>query len=121
MPRTVIAPVVLSGNYYPTLPLGAGAADYAETAVDDPTDRYAVIVDGKTMIHAHNTDTVARTITIGSVADSFQRTGDITNYSIAAGKIAHFGPFKIAGWANTGNLNIDVSDPKVRLTNITLP
>lgn len=106
---------------YPAVPLSAGAADVTETAVDDPTDRMTSLIDNKTYLLAHNTDTVARTITIGSTLDSLNRKGDITAYSIAAGKLALFGPFRTVGWSNGGNLNIDVSDPKVRLAVLTLP
>lgn len=120
MARTVINAQTLAGAY-PVLPYSGGAADVTETAVDDPTDRYTPVVNNKTLVIAHNTDSVARTITIASVADTFNRTGDITAYSIAAGKIARFGPFQTAGWANGGNLNIDVSSALVRLAVITLP
>jgi len=121
MARTVIAPQSPLGSY-PSLPLGAGAADVTFTANTDPTDRYAVIVDNKTMLLAYNTDSVDHTITIGSAADTFNRKGDITTYSVAAGKVACFGPFKTAGWGqNTNQLFIDVSDAKLELANITLP
>lgn len=119
MARTVITAQTLAGSY-PALPLSGGSADITETAIDDPTDRYVALLDSKTVIFAHNSDSGAHTITIGSVADQYNRTGDITAYSIAAGKIARFGPFKTAGWANGGNLNIDVSDPKVRLWAINI-
>lgn len=120
MARTTISAQTFPGNY-PVLPFDAGEADLVETAVDDPTDRETPLIDGKTVVLAHNTDTVAQTITIASAADTFNRFGDITAYSIAAGKIARFGPFKTAGWAVSGKLNIDVSDPLVRLAVITLP
>lgn len=120
MARTTIAAQTLAGAY-PTLPISAGAADFLETAVDDPTDRQTPLVDGKTLVIARNTDSGAHTITISSVTDTFNRTGDITAYSIAAGKVARFGPFKSAGWANAGQLLIDISSPLVRLTVVTLP
>ena len=105
-----------------TPPVDPASADLTETAVDDPTDRETPLIDSKTVVLAHNTDSGAHTITIGSVADTpFNRPGDITAYSIAAGKIARFGPFKTAGWANAGKLNIDVSSPLVRLMILTLP
>lgn len=120
MARTVITPQLPIGAY-PTLPYSASAADVLFTPDDDPTDRYALIVEGKTFVLAHNTDSGAHTVTFTSVADSFNRTGDITAYSIAADKVAMFGPFKTAGWSHSGQLYIDVSDPKIRLAVITLP
>ncbi len=120
MARTTITAQTLAGAY-PTLPIDAGTADLTETAVDDPTDRETPLVNLKTLVIAHNTDSGAHTITIGSSVDTYNRTGDITAYSIAAGKIARFGPFQTLGWSNAGKLNIDVSDPLVRLSIITLP
>jgi hypothetical protein len=121
MARTAILPTALISPYYPSLPLIAASADLLETAIDDPTDRETTLVDKKTVVLAHNTDTVARTITISSVPDTLNRVGDITAYSIAAGKIARFGPFNTVGWASSGKLNIDVSSPLVRLSVLTLP
>lgn len=123
MARTVINPQAsLPLGSYPTLPISAGGADIGFTANSDPTDRFTPIVDNKTLLLAYNSDSVARTITIGSAADTpFNRKGDITAYSVAAGKVACFGPFKTAGWANTGNLNIDVSDAHLLLAVVTLP
>jgi len=120
MPRTTIAAQSYAGAY-PALPITPGAADVIFTATDDPTDRETPLVDGKTVIHAYNSDSVARTITIGSQVDTYNRVGDITAYSVAAGKTAHFGPFKTLGWALAGKLNIDVSSPLLRLAVITLP
>lgn len=120
MARTTIVPQTLAGAY-PVLPLSAGSADFAFTAVDDPTDRQAALTDSKTTVIAHNTDSSAHTITITSVADQFNRTGDIAAYSIAAGKVAHFGPFKTVGWGHSGQLWIDVSSPLIRLAVVNLP
>ena len=121
MARTSITAQVIASTYYPVVPLTPGAADVIETATDDPTDRDTALVDGKTLIHAHNTDTVAHTITITGALDTYNRSGDITAYSIAAGKIARFGPFKTLGWGNAGRLQIDVSNALVRLSIETLP
>ena len=120
MARTAIPAFTLDGAY-PVLPYEAGAADFIQSAVDDPTDRDTPLVDSKTVVIAHNTDSAPHTITITGVVDEKNRRGDISAYSIAAGKISRFGPFKSPGWANAGKLQIDVSDPLVRLSIITLP
>lgn len=121
MARTAI-PVNTTLGSYPTLPISAGGADLEFNANTDPTDRVTPLVDNKTMILAYNSGATPRTITIGSVVDSpFNRTGDINAYSVAAGKIAMFGPFKSAGWASSGNLNVDVSNAELLTAAITLP
>jgi hypothetical protein len=120
MARTTITSQSLLGAY-PTLPISAGGADLEFTANTDPTDRSTPIVENKTVVLAYNTDTSAHTITINSAPDTFNREGDITAYSVAAGKVACFGPFKAAGWANAGVLEIDVSDPKLEVAVIQLP
>lgn len=89
---------------YPVLPLAANAADLAETAGDAVNGHYTPIVEGKTLVVAHNTGAGARTVSIVSAADpNFHRTGDIAAYSLGAGEISKpFGPFKKAGWGNYG-------------------
>lgn len=121
MTRQVITAQSLLGAY-PALPITPGAATLSQTSNSDQTDRTTPLVDSKTLVTAHNSDSGAQTITFTSVADSpYNRAGDITAYSLAAGEIAYFGPFKTAGWASSGQLLIDVSDAKVLLTVITLP
>lgn len=118
---TVPAAHTVALTYYPVTPLSAAERDLTETGTSDPTDRQTTIVDGKTVVLAHNTDAGAQTVTIASSIDSFNRLGTITAYSIGAGKIAIFGPFKTAGWTNGGQLFIDVSSALVRLSVLTLP
>lgn len=120
MPRTNIDAKATLGSY-PVLPIPAGDATFAETAISDPTDRDVALVGGKTLVMARNTDSVARTITFTSAEDSRNRTGNISTYSIDAGANAFFGPFHDEGWSTAGRLLIDVSDAKVRLTVLTLP
>lgn len=89
---------------YPATPLTANAADLVETTGDATNGHYTPIVEGKTVVIAHNTGVGARTVTITSAADAtLHRTGTITAYSLGAGEISlPFGPFKANGWANVG-------------------
>lgn len=120
MARIEIMAHPLIGSY-PSLPVSPAAADMIFTASDDPTSRFTSLFHKKTTVLAYNTDSGAHTITFSSVADLQRRVGDISAYSVAAGKIAAFGPFEIEGWSNSGQLWIDVSDPKLRLAVISLP
>jgi hypothetical protein len=121
MARVLIAAQTLPGPY-PALPVTPGS-DLAMQAGDVGLGNYTPLVDGKTVVLVQNTDSGARTVTFASVADApFSRKGDISAYSLAAGKIRPFGPFKSAGWAQAGaQLWIDVSDATVKVAVITLP
>jgi len=118
MSRTNIAAQTLPGSY-PVLPLTPGS-DLTEVPGDVGNGNVTPIVDNKTIVVAHNINVAAKTITFGSSVDAFNRTGDITSYSIGIGKIKIFGPFKTAGWDNTG-LNINVNHADVLLAVVTLP
>jgi len=106
---------------YPVLPIPSGAADLMFTATDDPIDRQTPLVSGKTMVMAFNAGLSAHTITFTSTQDVFHRTGDISAYSVAPGTLAMFGPFSSGGWANSGQLYIDVSNAELRLAVLKLP
>jgi hypothetical protein len=126
MARTLLTPTTFPGGaagFYPTLPVTPGSLAVALTADDGPTDFEFVIVEGKNFILALNTDVAPQTITINSAPDTpFNREGDITAYSIAAGALAIIGLFKKAGWAQTGDkLEIDVSNPLLRLAVKQIP
>jgi hypothetical protein len=102
--RVLIAAQSVVGAY-PTLPITANSLDLTETAGDATNGHYTPIVEAKTVVIAHNTNTgsTARTVTITSAPDAQGRTGDITAYSLGAGEISRpFGPFVAAGWANVG-------------------
>lgn len=121
MARTTVAPQVLTATYYPATPLAGASADIAWVPSDTVNNNDAVIVDGKTMLFAFNDSGGALTLTIHSVVDAFGRLGDITTYSVADGVVAHYGPFKTAGWANSGKLQFDGSAVGLTLAIIQLP
>jgi hypothetical protein len=120
MARTNIVAQIRVGPYPTAAQLSAGALIPSLTSTSDPTDRSTALVDGKTSILAHNTDSVAHTITISAVPDTpFNRSVDLV-VSLDPDEIALLGPFKPGGWAQTGNLLfIDVSDPTVQVAVLT--
>ena len=121
MPR-VNVPAQTTPGAYPTLPIGANTRDLAMQAGQTSGDggNYTVIVQDKTIVIVQNTDVGAQTVTFSSVADALNRTGDITAYSIGAGEIALFGPFKLVGWTNGGQLWLHVSDATVKIAVISV-
>ena len=125
MARVLVAAQTTPGAY-PTLPISANSRDLQFQAGDASLGNYTPIVEGKTLIVFHNTGVGARTAGFVSVADtSFNRTGDITAYSMGAGEHALFGPFRSIGWnhSDTGEVGlwIDVSHSEVQIAVITLP
>lgn len=66
--------------------------------------------------------TLARTVTVTSVADPFfGRTGDITAFSLAVGAVAVFGPFKSDGWRQAdGFIYVDASTIDITFGVVTL-
>jgi|ERR1700687_1849868 len=120
MARTNIAAQSFLGSY-PTLPMTAGSADLVFTAVDTVNGDSTALIDSKTTVLVYNSDVAARTVTFTSAPDTLNRAGDITAYSVGAGKVSAFGPFKTVGWAHTGVLYIDGSNALVGIAVITLP
>jgi len=120
MARVLVAAQTTPGAY-PAFPISANSLDMDFQTSDNSLGNYTPLVDSKSLVLAWNTDSSAHTITFTSVADTFNRTGDISAYSIGAGEIAMFGPFKTAGWSHSGELWIDTSNSTVELAVVTLP
>jgi hypothetical protein len=86
-------------QYDPATPLAPGSATLSFVAGDAAQNNFCALVNGKTMVYVYNADTAAtHTLTIHSVIDPLNRTGDITNYALAALSISAFGPFTNVGW-----------------------
>ncbi len=107
MARTLVSaqlpPLATGATYFPTTPLSAGTAKMNFAAADSSNFNYTPVVSGKTYLEILNTDTIAHTVTLHTVVDAQNRTGDITAYSIPAGEVHKFGPFTSspAGWVQT--------------------
>lgn len=101
MARTAIAAasIILPLGPYPTLPVSALALDLAWQAADSVNFNQFPLGQGKYLILARNVHaTTPFTVTLTSVADARKRTGDITAYSIAAGKQIAFLLDNHEGW-----------------------
>lgn len=121
MPVKTLAAEIKDIVKYPTLPVGANTLDIAETA---PTDTAGIefVATGREICIAHNTDpTNPYTYTVVSVADAYGRTGDITNYSLAAGEYGLV-PCPMAGFAGTGNkITVTVSNVAIKFLMLRAP
>jgi len=120
MPPTLIASVVPIDGVAAILP-NATALNLVETAADVANGN-SIALTGREILLLHNTDTVARTVTLTSVADSLGRVADITSYSIPAGVtavISFLGPMGTAGWRQTnGTLLVQASNAAVKIAAI---
>jgi hypothetical protein len=119
--RYTHAKLTALGNF-PGLSLVANSADLVMTAAN-ATNKEEFVMTGKDLLIAHNTGAGARTVTITSVSEGrTKRTGDITTYSIGAGKFAAFGPFEKAGWMQSnGKLYFEAEHSEVKFGVVTLP
>ena len=122
MARTTITGKTLPGSY-PSLQPTAGSLELTEYAPGTASDGVQVtLIPKKTILIARNTNAGAQTVTVTSVADAQGRSGDITTYSIAAGKLAAFGPFETEGWRQSdGNLYAVASHIDVKFSVLYLP
>jgi hypothetical protein len=108
MPRTTLTKTTGSGPY-PT----AGVALTLTAADTTNLNQFSLTRDDILIIQ--NTDTAARTYTITSTPDPQNRTGDLTNVSIAAGAIHVLGPFDLPGWQQSdGNLYLQANSNLVK-------
>lgn len=120
MSRTNIAAVTFPGAY-PDLPVSANSLDITLHPADAVNQNDTVLVNSKTAIIAYNSGAGAHTITVTSAPDSFDRTGDISAYSLGAGELAFFGPFKTAGWGYSGRLRFEANHAEILFVVVTLP
>ena len=115
MPRTAVTAVVAPGSYNTTPTLAT------PTAIDIVNNNL-VTASGKDLLIFENTSAGALTITVNSVNDAFNRTGDITAFSVGAGQYAIVGPLFKAGWVQAdGNLYFTASAVTMKVTSIQLP
>jgi hypothetical protein len=95
MPRTIIAPIAASGGYP-----SAGVVA-ASTAADVGNGNRCLHTGQNFLIHARNSGSTTRAITITSVADATQnRTGDISD-TLTNAQTKIFGPFAVDGFKQT--------------------
>jgi hypothetical protein len=104
MARLAVSPKTLPARY-PSLPITANALDFTWVAAGASfADGAGFTLQEGDILLAYNPDISAHTITITSVADALNRTGDITSYSLGAGEYCVFPQFKKEGWAQTTGL-----------------
>lgn len=123
MARTAITPQALPGAY-PALPITAEARDLAWAAMSGSggANGNQAVMTGREILVFRNDDAAPQTVTITSIADDKNRTGDITTYSIGIGEYAIFGPFAVAGWRQAdGNIYFEASAATVFCAVLRIP
>ena len=115
--------IVVKDILAPFAAVGAGTADFT-FAAGTITDGDTFVCTGRELLVVQNTDAGAVTITITSVVDEKNRTGDITTYSVGIGEFACFsiGLTNSKGWKSTaGKVRITVSDADLKVAVLRLP
>jgi hypothetical protein len=120
MARTNVVAQTCPGAY-PALPITPDARDITWLGANVSDKNDTALVAGKTLVLARNVDSGAHTVSFTSVADSLNRKGDITTYSVGADQVALFGPFTTIGWASGGRLLFEGDNINIEFAVITLP
>ena len=122
MARTAITTAAIKDltTRYPVLPLVATSQDITFDA-GDASSGHKFPLTGKEILVAKNTGAGARTVTVKSVADAHQRTGDFGAYSVGAGKVAMF-LIPVDGFLQAdGQCYVDVEHAEMTLAVIRFP
>jgi hypothetical protein len=111
---TVITPI----GPHPTS-VSADALDFAQTA-SSSSDTFTIT--GHELLLAINTDVSARTITLTTVVDPYNRVNDVTAYSVGAGETAGFWFGSTVGWRNgSGKVTISASNAALKWSVVRIP
>ena len=114
MARTELTAVAAPGSY-----ADDGTA-IAFVASDNVNGNYVTLT-GTELVIARNDNVAAQTVTVSSVDDPYNRTGDITTDSLDAGIYHIYGPFKVLGWRQAdGTLYLDSSSADIMFAVIRL-
>lgn len=99
----------------PNVTFAAGTADLTWTSAD-VSNLNSFTMSGKEIVFCRNTHaTNPYTVTLTSAPDALGRTKDIAAYSIAAGKVARFGPFATLGWRqSTGKFHLQGENASIQ-------
>ncbi len=118
--NTVITTQSPKGPYPGTV--SAGQLDLTWTAADTVNGN-AFVMTGHEILLMWNPDASAHTVTISSVSDVRNRTGDVTNYSIAATTISAFNFVGLTdGWQQSnGQVYFSSNSNLIKFAIITEP
>lgn len=113
MARVTITPVAVVGPHTTLQPAALALAFSLVPA--DATNKEQFAITGREILIAYNSGASARTITLTSVADDKNRTGDVTAYGIPAGGFCAYKFSSIEGWRQTdGYMYIEASHAEVK-------
>lgn len=123
MARTPIA-IQSPPGAYPILPLTALQAQllFAASDASAAPNGNSFVSTGRELLLVYNSAGAPGTVTVASVADALQRTGDITTYSVPAGAWAMLGPFSQTGWKQSdGTVYVNTSATTMQVAVVRLP
>lgn len=101
-------------------PYATAPADLTFTG-GDASEGNQFTATGRELLVVRNDDSGGQAVTVQSVADPYNRTGDQTQ-SVPAGAYRIFGPFPTLGWQQSdGKVYVDVGSTNVQLAVVRLP
>ena len=113
-------PVITPLGPYPTLPVSALALNFVFTTADSVNfDQFNFT--GRELIIIRNSTGGALTVTLESAADSLNRTGDVTTYTVGIGLFAMFWVGAVPGWNNAGQFFLRSSASTMDYAVIKIP
>jgi hypothetical protein len=117
MARTTHTVYQCLGSY----PLVAADAFEKAGVAADASNFEEVAFTGREIVIAFNSGATGRLVTIESVADERNRTGDLTE-TVGAGNFAIFGPLEVRGFKQSnGMLNFRAAHAEVKFIVLRLP
>jgi hypothetical protein len=119
MARTTLTKTTPLGSYGT---YGANLADLTLAAAD-VGNKNQFAAGGNDLIVARNSDGAnPYTVTITSAVDPYNRTSDISAYTLQAGEVAVFGPMKLTGWRQSdGMIYLEANNAAILLGVVALP
>lgn len=114
-------PIITVPDSYPTLPLTALSLDFVWTAADN-TNGNSFVSTGRELVLVQNTDSSGHTVTVTSVPDQTNRSGDITAYAVAAGVFDALPYFAGTGWRQSdGTIHLSANSALIKFAVLRLP
>lgn len=110
-------------NGYPSLPVAANAMDFIFTQAGSSfADGFIFPHTGREIVIMHNANAAAQTVTVPSVVDDKNRSGDITAYSLGASEYGVLPMLPVEGWRRSdGKLKLVASAANVEFAVLRIP
>ena len=119
MPETALTPLTPLGPYPASVAINT--LDVTWTA-SDASNNNKFAATGRDLLLVRNVAVGAKTFTLTSQYNAYNRLGTITAYSLGASEVAMFWFGNTAGWADSsGNIILDSEDANIEYAVVRIP